>query len=175
MKKNTSLIICVEVENIEEFNKMFKNSIFAIEEDEYYFRKYVILYSKNGIENLKINENIESQIHSILLSPSRMDEFQKEYFKDEEFFVAMQLMVKLPFLVLKTELEEFESLQDRIYEYIKGEKLDNFFKGMKNFDDNCIKKEVDEYFEELELSFLSEKINGEVLNEFLDNFDEDIL
>src|SRR5699024_8188652 len=51
IKKNTSLIIYLEVDNIENFYIQNKGLIFKIEEDEYFFRKYVIIYTADSIKN----------------------------------------------------------------------------------------------------------------------------
>lgn len=41
IKKNTSLFVSVKVNNIKEVYERFKNIAMRIEEDEYYFRKYI--------------------------------------------------------------------------------------------------------------------------------------
>lgn len=54
--KNTSLIILIEVENISEFYEKFKNQILRIEEDEYFFRKYLIVYWPKVLKTLKVRK-----------------------------------------------------------------------------------------------------------------------
>ena len=53
IQKNTSLFILIKVDNIHEFYNLYLNKIVSIEEDEYYFRKYVIFYTEEGLVELK--------------------------------------------------------------------------------------------------------------------------
>ena len=53
IKKNTSLFITVKVDNLEKAYNEFKNITMKIEEDEYYFRKYVIFYTEDGLSKLE--------------------------------------------------------------------------------------------------------------------------
>jgi len=46
IEKNTSLIILLKVEKIKKDFEDLKNQIMKIEEDEYFFRKYIIVYDK---------------------------------------------------------------------------------------------------------------------------------
>ena len=55
VKKNTSLFVLIKVDNVQEAHKEYLNKIMAIEEDEYYFRKYVIFYTENGLSKIKPN------------------------------------------------------------------------------------------------------------------------
>ena len=45
IRKNTSLFILIKVDSIHEFYNQNLNKMVIIEEDEYYFRKYVIFYN----------------------------------------------------------------------------------------------------------------------------------
>jgi hypothetical protein len=45
IEKNTSLIILLKVENLKKDFEELKNQIMRIEEDEYFFRKYIIIYN----------------------------------------------------------------------------------------------------------------------------------
>ncbi len=172
IKKNTSLLVCIEVNNIEEFNKKYRNLIFTIEEDEYFFRKYVILYSNDSIKNIKSDGSVDDQIHEILLSDKRMEGFQENYFTDEEFFIAMQLIVKVPFLVFKSKTDKFKALMEKINDNITENKLTTINKSIQTFEESCIENDLDEYFEELESAFLSEESDEEILTSFLNHFDE---
>ena len=55
IKKNTSLFILVEVDNLKEAfeDDKIQKSILLIEEDYYYFRKFVLLYTLKGISDLQ--------------------------------------------------------------------------------------------------------------------------
>ena len=127
MKKNTSLFITVKVENLEKEYERLKNIAMRIEEDEYYFRKYVIFYTEEGLNKLKPNvEYLLDYINSE--SPdekSLFDKFEENMFFDDAYFVAMQLIVKLPFISLPHSDIHFETIEDRIKSRIEFKKLVN--------------------------------------------------
>ena len=127
MKKNTSLFITVKVENLEKEYERLKNIAMRIEEDEYYFRKYVIFYTEEGLNKLKPNvEYLLDYINSE--SPdekSLFDKFEENMFFDDAYFVAMQLIVKLPFISLPHSDTHFETIEDRIESRIEFKKLVN--------------------------------------------------
>lgn len=127
MKKNTSLFITVKVENLEKEYERLKNIAMRIEEDEYYFRKYVIFYTEEGLNKLKPNvEYLLDYINSE--SPdekSLFDKFEENMFFDDAYFVAMQLIVKLPFISLPHSDTHFETIEDRIKSRIEFKKLVN--------------------------------------------------
>ncbi|WP_426427735.1 ABC-three component system middle component 1 [Staphylococcus equorum] len=100
VKKNTTLYIFVETDNIEIFYNENKNTIFKIEEDQYYFRKHIIVYTKKGISSINTKENISSQLNTILMKEDSINNFIHNYYEDEEYFIAIQLVAKIPFLVI---------------------------------------------------------------------------
>lgn len=150
IKKNTTLFIYVETNNIEEFHKDFRNNIFKIEEDEYFFRKHVIIFSKESIKNINEKHEISKEIHRILLKDDGIDKFEKEYCKDEEFYLAVQLMAKIPFLVFKHSYEDYESLQEKVK---KEPAIADMVKFIQRFD----AEDSSDYFDSLEMEILSEE------------------
>lgn len=131
-EKNSSLIIFVKLDNLETEYDLIENQILAIEEDEYFFRKYVIVYKDDMIEELP-NENITNFINQIV-TDSNIDDFRKEKFQDALYFLVLQLFVKLPFLKYVPKYNDFKSIQS-----ILDDKLDDSL------------KEVDQLFDELDL------------------------
>lgn len=126
VKKNTSLFVIVKFENFEEYGR-FKNIAMRIEEDEYYFRKYVIFYTKEGLIELKSRE--DSLLQYIQANSddsdeeSLFDKFEKNMFFDDAYFIAMQLIVKLPFISLPHSNDHFETIEERIESRIKTAEL----------------------------------------------------
>lgn len=120
INKNTSLIILVKTESPTETLETHKNNIFNIEEDEYILRKYVILYTEEGlgkIEGKSINE-----LNEIVKNVNRFLKYQ-EYetrYQDEAYFLVMQLFVKLPPLSFTGYDNDFENIRDRIDSSIGG-------------------------------------------------------
>lgn len=172
IEKNTSLIVCIKVDNIEDAHKKNKNIIYKIEEDEYFFRKYIILYTENSIKNIDISENIIEQLELIIKKDNMIENYQKDPYKSEEFFLAIQLYVKCPFLVFKVDTNPFMSLQEQIKKMILKDDLNNEYSKILSFEDNFIESKQNEYFEKLTDVFLSENIENQLLNDFFDHFEE---
>ena len=126
VKKNTSLFVTVKFENLEEYER-FKNIAMRIEEDEYYFRKYVIFYTEEGLIELK--SHADSLLQYIQANSDESDEeslfdkYEKNMFFDDAYFIAMQLIIKLPFISLPHSDNRFEVIEDRIKTRIEREGL----------------------------------------------------
>ncbi|WP_323126144.1 ABC-three component system middle component 1, partial [Streptococcus equi] len=88
----------------------------TIEEDEYYFRKYVIFYTEDGLS--KIEPNTQFLLDYIQSDDSKnkslFDKFENNMFFDDSYFIAMQLIIKLPFISLPHSDARFETIEDRI-------------------------------------------------------------
>ncbi|WP_165620708.1 ABC-three component system middle component 1 [Streptococcus equi] len=116
VKKNTSLFVLVKVNNIQEAHKQYLNKIMTIEGDEYYFRKYVIFYTEDGLS--KIEPNTQFLLDYIQSDDSKnkslFDKFENNMFFDDSYFIAMQLIIKLPFISLPHSDARFETIEDRI-------------------------------------------------------------
>ncbi|WPC07728.1 ABC-three component system middle component 1 [Globicatella sp. PHS-GS-PNBC-21-1553] len=125
VKKNTSLFVLIKVENIQEVYKEYLNKIMTIEEDEYYFRKYVIFYTEDGLS--KIEPNTQFLLGYIQSEDSEnnslFDKFENNMFFDDAYFIAMQLIIKLPFISFPHSNDHFETVEDKIESRIKTEEL----------------------------------------------------
>lgn len=155
IEKNTSLIILLKVEELWDDFKEIKNQIMKIEEDEYFFRKYIIVYDDkwiNGIKNINSTDELNSEITKIDL-----EEFRKDNFENSKWYLIIQLFIKLPFLNLKVKKIELENLLDKINNNIEKSKLNelNDFILKKTYSD-LISNE-DSYFEKLENDIMDEK------------------
>lgn len=123
IKKNISLFILVKVENIQEFYNQYLNTIMTIEEDEYYFRKYIIFYTEEGLS--KLNPDTQYLLQYIQNSDNipneenLFDKFEENMFFDDAYFIAMQLIIKLPFISLPHSDTRFETIEDRINSRMK--------------------------------------------------------
>ena len=85
IKKNTSLFILVEVDNLKEAfeDEKFQRSILLIEEDYYYFRKFILLYTQKGISDLQ-DKTINETLYNYL--ESNIDAFEEDMFFSESYF-----------------------------------------------------------------------------------------
>lgn len=122
IKKNTSLFILVEVDNLKEAFKdeKLQRSILLIEEDYYYFRKFILLYTQNGLSDLRDKETNE-MLYTYL--NANIDIFETDMFFRESYFIAMEIGVKLPFFTLPKRNDIYKSIENK-YQNDK-DKLDN--------------------------------------------------
>lgn len=125
VKKNTSMFILVEVSNLENFYRKNLNQIMQIEEDQYYFRKYVIAYTESGINNLRpYATSLINYIQGVTKrNQSLFGMFEKDMFFLDEYFIAMQLIIKMPFISLPPATEHFELIEDRIKATITNDNM----------------------------------------------------
>ena len=122
IKKNTSLFILVEVDNLKEAfeDEKIQRSILLIEEDYYNFRKVVLLYTQNGLSDLR-DKTTNEAVYSYL--ESNIDVFEEDMFFSELYFMAMEIGVKLPFFTLPKRNDIYQSIENQ-YQDSKDE-LDN--------------------------------------------------
>jgi len=119
---NTSLFILVEVDNLKEAfeDEKLQRSILLIEEDYYYFRKFIILYTRNGLLDLRDKATNEALYNYLEFS---IDAFEDDMFFSESYFMAMEIGVKLPFFTLPKRNDIYQSIESQ-YQDDKDE-LDN--------------------------------------------------
>ena len=127
IKKNTSLFIVIKVDEMEQSYKSLRNMIMKVEEDEYYFRKYVILYTEEGLSCLNSDTKyLLDYIQSASLEGENLfDKFESNMFFDASYFIAMQLIIKLPFVSIPHSDNHFEIIENKIQSRIEMEGLNN--------------------------------------------------
>lgn len=161
IKKNTSLFILVEVDSLKDAFEDEKNRkvIFLIEEDYYYFRKFVLLYSKSSLLELQsINDN--GELYNYL--EKGINKFEKDMFYSDAYYVAMELGVKLPFFTLPNKNETYKSIEKE-YSNPEKESLDDFFFNLfSNID-----KEETEQKEKLVESLTNVENNDTIISELM--------
>ena len=120
IKKNTSLFILVEVDNLKEAfeDEKLQRSILLIEEDYYYFRKFILLYTQNGLSDLRDKETNE-MLYTYL--NANINIFEIDMFFSESYFIAMEIGVKLPFFTLPKRNDIYKSIENQY----QNDKLDN--------------------------------------------------
>ncbi|SDC42679.1 hypothetical protein SAMN05421734_10884 [Pelagirhabdus alkalitolerans] len=176
INKNTSLIIYVKTNDLEEFFRNNKRIIYKIEEDEYYFRKYVIAYTEGSIKKIKNSKAVVQIIKEVLLDSERMDQFEKIYYEDEEFFFVIQLYVKLSFLIYEIADKPYISIQKRMKDNIVNRGLLNKYQLIHSWIDKNLSilnnEEEKQYLEQLKNSFLNTEKDEEILLNFFDELEE---
>ena len=149
IKKNTSMFILVEVDDLKEIfeDEKVQQSILLIEEDYYYFRKFIILYTQNGLLDL-LDKDTNEMLYTYL--ESNIDAFEDDMFFSESYFMAMEIGVKLPFFTLPKRSDIYQSIENQyqddkdeldnrlldFYTKVTGEKLSESLKDISTDDDN---------------------------------------
>ncbi|CEO08436.1 ABC-three component system middle component 1 [Paraclostridium sordellii] len=161
MKSNTSVIFIVKVKD-SNLDDREKKSIFKIEEDPYFYKKYVLWYTEeeilninnfidtNNIANSIMNKKMFTLMKEIMEEPIKAN--KKKYKKIsvadiKSYMLLCRLFIKLPFLTLKS-----------IYDTTDGSEIDKFEKSILDifakYED--ISKELENDFIDLDID-LSEK------------------
>ncbi|MFP3595755.1 ABC-three component system middle component 1 [Chryseobacterium sp. SIMBA_029] len=153
VEKNSSLIILVAAGDITVIEQL-QSQILLIEEDQFYVKKYVIVYTENALEKnsgFVTNEQLQRAVNNKTIFQNILIKgFTQE---NEDYIVLLQIFIKLPFLALKFNEEEFITL---------GEKLK-----IKLEDHYTTYQELLSSYEQIEnLDFLSEESESEINNLF---------
>lgn len=121
IEKNSSLIVLVKCSSIEAIEDL-QNQILLFEEDQYFFKKYVILYTDASVSGLNANPLVP-ELRMKINDKTNFNRFAREGFKSEiaEYLVVMQLFIKLPFLNLDHGTEGFTSLNQKIIFVLNAE------------------------------------------------------
>lgn len=101
-KSNLSIIIVPKIKD-EILSDMEKNIIFQIEENELFFKKFVLWYTEKELDNLKEICNNSFQHKSLeeqLLNYSMFASFKKDRMDQKGYNLLSRLFIKLPFLTL---------------------------------------------------------------------------
>lgn len=117
VEKNTSLIICVELDemNKENIERVVRN-IWSVEEDEYWFNKNVLLYDKEVLNEFVNNQEIYNTLLNIVNDEDAFENFERDVYWSSIYYFAIQLFIKIPFLNLSDSVNEFESLESILNE-----------------------------------------------------------
>jgi hypothetical protein len=122
LEKNTSLIILVKCNTLISIEK-HQQPILLIEEDEYFFKKYVILYSESAIQGLYNYSPLVPLLQEKVKNEASYNTYASEGYNDEiaEYLVVLQLFIKLPFLKLSFVKENYKLLGHIISEALEGD------------------------------------------------------
>lgn len=101
-KSNLSIIIIPVIKD-ERLNDKEKNIIFQIEENELFFKKFILWYTEEELDNLKEICNNSFQHKSLeeqLLNYNMFESFKKNRMDQKGYNLLSRLFIKLPFLTL---------------------------------------------------------------------------
>lgn len=137
MTKNAYLILLVE----DILAKDYEKKVFInIEEDAFFFKKYILSFSQGELNLLKVktsDENIVDSLGSLAVDQSIFERFSQ---KDKEMEgyerLLYQLFIKVPVISLPTKAQEIESLEKAISQNIEELNVDQVHKViLENLDD----------------------------------------
>lgn len=117
MDKNLTMLICAKRENLE-VNQKLSQVIYRIEEDPYFFKKYVLTYTDKQV-NL-INSDIPSYdaitnyLYSILNNHDLFVQFKSDPYKETKYSLVSKIFIKLPFLNLQNVHTKIANLKENI-------------------------------------------------------------
>lgn len=154
LEKNTALIILVKCDTLTSIVK-YQQQILLLEEDEYFFKKYVILYSELAIQGQYSDDQIIPVLQKKVKDEGRFNTYATDGYTDKiaEYLVVIQLFVKLPFLKLSFDGENYKLLEQKISEALGMDLERTYNKLHQNIkiiqDTNFIKLEDEDSIDEL--------------------------
>lgn len=116
IEKNSSLFVLVKSTSIASLANL-QQQIFLLEEDEYFLKKYVLIYTDDSIEQLHREElPLTNQIRNKVKDNIKFELFASNGYSTDlsEYIVILQLFIKLPFLKLGDENADFKSLSQKL-------------------------------------------------------------
>lgn len=93
--KNTDLIIIFRLDRLSSY-KEFEKSIFDVEENAYYFKKYVLYYSNE--ENQLISGKNFNNLKTTLSDHEEFSSYKSDPSRPSLYSMAARIFIKLPFL-----------------------------------------------------------------------------
>lgn len=139
-EKNTSLLVLLQVEQISEG---ILDAIVEIENDPFYFKKYILAYTKSSKEAIE-QYSIEN-FSSILMQPQNFQALKDEAGISDPYHLLYSIAHKLPFLMTDVQVQDTTLLSNQ---YIPSEEMQEAFNWMQSID------------------FGAEDFSEEVLNKF---------
>jgi hypothetical protein len=127
MDKNLSMLICINSDRFD--NNTLSDVVFELEEDPYFFKKYVFEYNRFQLEQLKILfSNIldsNSILNSIVNNSNYFLDFKSSNKSTETLLyeICTRLMIKLPFIGLNKKQEAIEDLTSEINKVLNNKQL----------------------------------------------------
>lgn len=159
-RKSTTLIILIKVDDLEKFYINHRKQLMKIEEDQFFYRKAVIFYDNESIDEFKyVPEDVIDEIEN----KTNIEKFEEDLFFSSKYLVSMLLMIKLPFLQLREGQNEFNTLTDLLESKLDEKKLSDVDKNLQKVTPELIV----EFIEEIN----KETSNQNLLKEFYNIFD----
>jgi len=167
VEKNSSLILCVEFNDLQNQYHQYKNAMLKIEEDEFWFKKYLLPYTVSAVQHFNIDAAIIPQLNELVLNETQFNVFRQNIFTGEAFFLAIQCFLKLPFLAFTPVLSvDFVTIEQTMQSQLSTWELTMLYEKVTPFDNNA------DDWEARKVTALNTSTND--FDEFLDNYFENV-
>lgn len=128
-KKNCDLICLLKLETLAEFKEL-EDEIFAIEEDAYHYKKYVLYYTKEE-ENCLAGFDFSDLLRTIS-NKSLFDAYKKSPLSSSTYSIAAKIFIKIPFLILNHEKRELVPLKTQAKAAVAESKLTELYNKLQS-------------------------------------------
>ncbi len=169
VEKNTSLILCVKVDNIKTGIHAIKNDILAIEENDYWFKKYTIVYTDNALPAPNTETDIIEQLNKQILDSGVFQVYKDNIYVNEQYFLTIQLYLKLPFLIVPTQSQvNYRTISEILALKLTGDdiELQEKIKDLEDIDST-------EFWDTLKSSVLDTTASDDFMQQFINKFSTD--
>ena len=122
-ERNSDFIILFKIENLSDFNE-HEQKILSIEEDPYFFKKYVLYYSN---EELNLVNDIDiSELKKTIFDRDLFNKYKQHPNFPSLYSFAARFFIKLPFLRVPVSEEKMPSIEVMLDENLKDKHLFEF-------------------------------------------------
>jgi len=167
VEKNSSLILCVEFNDLQNQYYQYKNAMLKIEEDEFWFKKYLLPYTATAVQHFNLEAAIIPQLNGLVLNETQFNAFRQNMFTGEAFFLAIQCFLKLPFLSFTPVLSaDFVTIEQTMQSQLSTWEMTMLYEKITPFDNNA------EDWEACKVAALNTSTND--FDEFLNNYFENV-
>ena len=129
VEKNTSLIICVRVNSIQNDIGVIRNDILKIEENDYWFKKYVIVYSDNSLPLSIPDIDYIQHFSDLLINSDAFTQYKTNIYQNESYYLTIEMFLKIPFInVPIKETINYRSLEELLVEKLSIQETDLLYK-----------------------------------------------
>lgn len=160
-QKNTSVLFIVKFDN-RNLTDEDKEQILLIEEDPYFYKKYVLWYLEDEIRNIR---NALENMTKTLMNRKMFEKMKKSMSKEIEYdddvsaySLLCRIFIKLPFLTLKSIYDEEDELQ------LTKQKIDACIDKNKNLYNELEKEDIN----------IDIELSNQDMKKYLDMIEKDI-
>ncbi|WP_201584274.1 ABC-three component system middle component 1 [Psychrobacter jeotgali] len=150
-KKNSDLICILKIEHLASF-KSIEDEIFAIEEDPYQYKKYVLYYI--DAEEAIIKDINFNDLKKVISDKHQFTQYKIDPLQPSMYSLAARIFIKLPFLELPHNNDKLIPLKHQAQEAVSENELSSLYEKIQ-------KSQTMEYDED---KLIEELINNEMEN-----------